>query len=351
MLNNNIESYGFDRFFAGQIAELEGEPELVPARVVAEERGNYRLAGCRSVTGKLRGKLFHTLAPVERPVVGDWVAVRESGDVAVIHHVFTRKSLLSRRAAGSEAAEQPIAANVDTFFIVTAADRDFNVRRIERYLAAVWSSGAGPVIVVNKIDLGSSVESLADELGLVSVGVPLVFTSAVTGAGLDELREHVEPGRTFGLIGSSGVGKSSLVNALDAGSAQVPQDVRPDGKGRHTTTRRELIALPGGALLIDTPGMREFGMLEDDGGVEATFADIAELAADCRFRDCRHEGEPGCAVAAAVEAGDLDGARLESYHKLQLEIAAVERKKDPRHAGRPKRRWKEISKVIRKMKD
>lgn len=349
MSPDDAPSLGFDAFFADQL-ECLGEPALVPARVVADTAGDYRLRGCRASRGKLRGRLLHELAPDERPVVGDWVAVVDGGDVAIIHHVFDRRTVLVRRSAGTSTGVQTIAANVDVFFIVTSADRDFNVRRLERYLAAVWDSGADPVVVLNKIDLGSDVESMVDEIQAVAIAVPVVCMSAATGNGMDDLRTHLERGRTVGLIGSSGVGKSTIVNQLLGETVQATRSVRADGKGRHATTRRELIELPGGALLVDTPGMREFGLSSDDGGVDTTFADIAALAADCRFRDCRHQGEPGCAVEAAVETGQLDRARLDSYHKLQREIAAIERRRDPTHAGRPKRRHKWISKARRELK-
>jgi ribosome biogenesis GTPase len=301
--------------------------------------------------GELRGRLYHELSPPERPVVGDWVSVADGEDRAIIHHVMERRTAMVRRAAGTEAGIQVVAANVDLFFIVTTVDRDFNVRRLERYMAAVWDSGAEPVVILNKIDIGGDIEDMVEAIGAVGFGVPVVRVSALTGVGLDDLRGHLGPGKTIGLVGSSGVGKSSLVNRLLGREVQQVRILRRDDKGRHTTSRRELIELPDGGILIDTPGMREFGLIEDGGGVDNIFADIVALAQECRFRDCLHQGEPGCAVAAAVDAGELDGARLASYHKLQREIAATERRRDPAHAGRPKRRWKSISKAIRALKD
>jgi ribosome biogenesis GTPase len=283
-------------------------------------------------------------------VVGDWVAVVDGLDRAVIHHVLNRRTQLVRRAAGTAAGTQVIAANVDLFFIVTSANRDFNVRRLERYLAAVWDSGAEPAVVLNKIDLGGDIGGFVDEIGTVAFGVPLVKVSAVTGEGLTELRKHLAPGGTVGLIGSSGVGKSSLVNRLLGREIQPVRTVRRDEKGRHATTRRELIELPDGGLLMDTPGMRELGLIDDAGGVDNLFADIIALEEGCRFRDCSHQVEPGCAVTAAVESGELDKARLASYHRLQRELAAIARRRDPAQAGRSKLRWKAINKAQREYK-
>jgi ribosome biogenesis GTPase len=343
---SSLESLGFDAFFAEQ-HELLGQPDLIPARVASEGRGSYWLRGCQASVGELRGRLRHVLSPPERPIVGDWVAVVDNQDRAIIHHIFERRSAMIRRAAGTASGVQVVAANVDLFFIVTSANRDFNVRRLERYLAAVWDSGAEPVVVLNKIDVGSAVEEMVEAIDAIGSGVAVVRVSALTGDGMDDLRGHLASGKTVGLVGSSGVGKSSLVNRLLGREVQTVRTIRKDEKGRHATTRRELIELPQGGILIDTPGMRELGLVEDAGGVDSTFADIATLAEECHFRDCRHEGEPGCAVAAAVAEGVLDNARLVSYHRLQREIAAAERRRDPTLAGRSKRRWKWISKARR----
>jgi ribosome biogenesis GTPase len=241
-----------------------------------------------------------------------------------------------------------IAANVDVFCLVTSANRDLNPRRMERYLAAVWESGANPVVVLNKVDLVDDRAAMSEALGSVALGVPIVEVSALTGLGIDTLREHVGPGTTVGFIGSSGVGKSSLINRLVGREVQHVSDIREDdARGRHTTTRRELVLLPGGGVLIDTPGMRELGLLEDDGGIDATFADIAEIAQACRFNDCLHESEPGCAVQAALSLRTLDENRLRSYRKLQREIAAAERRRDPILPANERRRWKTIHKELR----
>ncbi len=343
-----LEQLGFSPFFRDRFAQVD-DPALVPARIASEGRGVYRLLGCRAARGELKGTLRAQLTPEMRPAVGDWVAVRDGDDLAIIHAVLERRTALVRRAAGSAANAQVVAANIDLVFIVTAVTRDYNPRRIERYLAAVWDGGAEPVIVLNKSDLDGDIPAMRDELAVIAPGVPVVGTSTVTAEGLDELRRFLAPGKTIGLVGSSGVGKSSIVNRLLGDEAQDTRATRRDEKGRHTTTRRDLVVLPQGGLLIDTPGMREFGLVEDGGGVDTLFMDIVEIATRCHFRDCSHQGEPGCAVLAAVESGELDGQRLQSYLKLQREIAAAERRRDPEQAHNTKKRWKSIHKEIRRL--
>jgi len=338
---DHLESLGFGPFFAEQLERLE-RPGLVPARVVAEGRGEYWLRGCRSPIGELGGRLRHELGSRARPIVGDWVAVAEETGTAVIHHLLERRTAMVRRAAGTEAGAQVVAANVDVFFVVTSANRDLNARRLERYLTAVWESGGTPVLVLNKIDLGGDLDAMTETIDEVGLGVPVVRVSAETGDGIDGLVGFLAPGQTVALVGSSGVGKSSLINRLLGRAAQEVRELRDDERGRHATTRRELIELPGGGMVLDTPGLRELGLVEDAVGMDASFADVAALADECRYRDCGHQGEPGCAVAAAAADGRLDGARLESYHKLQREIAAAERRRDPILGQRPKRRWKEV---------
>ena len=342
-----ISDLGYSQFFSAQLDRLE-RPDFVPARIAADGPGIYALLGCRAPLGELSGRLRHELHGTERPVAGDWVAVADDGERAIIHHVLRRRTAMVRRAADSEATAQAIAANVDVFGLVSSANRDLNPRRIERYLAAVWDSGAAPVIVLNKVDLVEDVWQPLERIEPVALGVPVVTVSALTGDGVETLRTHVGRGATLGLVGSSGVGKSSLINRLVGQDVQHVSEIREDdARGRHTTTRRELIPLPGGGVLIDTPGMRELGLIEDEGGVDAAFADIAELALGCRFSDCRHEPEPGCAVQAALVAGMLTEARLHSYCKLQREIAAAERKRDPVLAASERRRWKTIHKEMR----
>lgn len=253
-----------------------------------------------------------------------------------------------RRAAISTVKSQVIGANVDVFCVVTSANNDLNVRRIERYLAAIWDSGATPVIVLNKVDLVDDVVPMIDEIEAVALAVPIVRVSALTGAGLDGLRSHVGKGTTVAFVGSSGVGKSSLINRLLGRETQQVKAIRDDdARGRHTTTRRELIVMPDGGVLVDTPGMRELGLTEDGGGVDATFADIAEIVSRCRFADCRHESEPGCAVREALAVGVIAQERWQSYRKLRREVAFFEARQDPMLAAERRRKWKVISRAMR----
>jgi ribosome biogenesis GTPase len=341
-----LAALGFDDFFASQL-ERAGNPQWVPARIVAEGQSSFHLAGCRARLGDLTGKLLGSLTKIERPVVGDWVAVVDGDERASIQHVLERRTTLLRRAAGTLAEPQVLAVNVDIFFVVTAVNRDFNERRLERFVTAVWNSGAEPVVVLNKVDLEANLDELLEAIDRAAIGVPVVRASAASGEGVDALRSYIAPGKTVAFIGSSGVGKSSLTNRLLGREAQAVRDLRNDERGRHTTTARQLVELPDGGVLIDTPGLRELGLLDDIGGVETSFADVAALAERCRFRDCAHESEPGCGVLAAVEGGELPAERLASYRKLVKEIAAVERKNDPILAGRSKARWKEIHRAQR----
>jgi ribosome biogenesis GTPase / thiamine phosphate phosphatase len=340
-----LASLGFDDFFASQFAQLD--KSWAPARIVAEGQSSFHVAGCRAPLADLSGRLLKSLDKLSRPVVGDWVAVVDGADRASIQHVCDRRTTLVRRAAGTKREPQVVAVNVDVFFVVTAANRDFNERRLERYVTAVWNSGAEPVVVLNKIDLDDDLAPLLEAIERAAIGVPVVRASAATGAGLDELREHIRPGRTVGFIGSSGVGKSSLTNRLLGRDVQAVAGLRNDDRGRHTTTARQLIELADGGVLIDTPGMRELGLLEDEGGIETTFADVAAFAEQCRFRDCTHTTEPGCAVVAASESGELAADRLASYRKLVREIAAAKRASDPVLASRTKARWRSIHRAMR----
>jgi ribosome biogenesis GTPase len=272
--------------------------------------------------------------------VGDWVAYAGG----LIHGVLPRRTAFVRRAAGNETVEQVLAANIDTVFLVMAFYRDLNPRRLERYLALAWESGADPAIVLTKLDLADDADAAITEIESVALGVPVHPVSAVTGEGLDELEPYLGPGRTVVLLGSSGVGKSTLVNALLGEERQATKEIRAfDGRGRHTTTARELIGLPGGGLVLDTPGMRELQLWEAAEGLIGTFGDIDELALTCRFSDCSHESEPGCAVRDAVDAD-----RLESWRKLGRELRHLELKQDARARSEARKEWRRFTKSMRK---
>ena len=311
-------------------AEDAGPAE--PARVVGAAREIYRL---RAAGGELEGRPAGRLrAAAELPVVGDWVACRRTGErTAVVLAVLPRRTRLARRAAGEEGRAQVMAANVDTVFLVMGLDRDFNLRRLERLAVVAREGGAEAVVVLTKADLLTPGEVAERRLAAAEAapGLAVFAVSAPEGAGLDPLAFYLAPGSTVALLGSSGAGKSTLLNRLAGEEVMRTSEVRAgDGRGRHTTTHRRLVRLPGGALLVDGPGLREVGLWgEDDSALDDAFTDVAALARACRFRDCRHRGEPGCAVAAAVEDGTLDAARVESYRGLERELAWLERRADP----------------------
>ena len=345
---SHLASWGYRPADSAAFVHL-ARPDLAPARVITDLGARLEVVDASGAVrlAHLSGRLRHG----ERPTVGDWVAVASDGglDDAVIVNLLPRRTRLVRRVAGRRADEQIVAANVDTFFVVTSANRDANVRRLERYLTAVWDGGAAPVLVVNKAELCTSDELAAtlDELAATAPGVAIVAVSAHTGAGFDALDAYLRPGDTVALIGSSGVGKSSLINRLLGHAQQDVRAIDDNDRGRHATTRRQLFALPSGGLVIDTPGMRELGLVDGGTGLDETFAEVTELAADCRFRDCQHRGEPGCAVDAAIARGTLDPARRDGLHKLAREVAAIERLRDPALAREHRGRWKAIHKSMR----
>jgi len=284
------------------------------------------------------------------PAVGDFVVLLRQPETgtSMIVDILSQKTRFTRGSAGREGTDQVIAANIDTVFIVTAAGRDLNPRRIERFLAIAHASGAFPVIVINKSDLADDPTTLADEIASASPGIPVIPISAVSGEGVDRLDPYLPPRRTVALIGSSGVGKSTLINRLMGSPVQDTSHTRDyDDKGRHTTTVRQLFVLDGGALMIDNPGLREVGIGTAFAGIADTFPDILEVAEGCRFSDCRHEGEPGCAVQAAVAAGTLPAARLESYQRLVQELAFEQAKAEIGLVRLEKKRWKAIGKIQR----
>jgi ribosome biogenesis GTPase len=325
---------------------------LVPARVTLEHTHVYRVMTEEGEQlARVAGRLRHQAAArADFPVVGDWVAIEptDHGGDARIRAVLPRVSRFSRKAAGDPTEEQVIAANIDTVFLVGGLDRDFNLRRLERYLLVAWESGAASVIVLNKADLADDVEARTAEVRTLAPAVPVYAVSCRAPHTLDPLRQHLGVGRTGALLGSSGVGKSTIVNRLIGEDLLPMQDVRAsDSRGRHTSTNRQLVLIPDGGLIIDTPGMRELQLWEGGAWAE-TFADIGALAGQCRFRDCRHRHEPGCAVLAAVRAGELPAARHESFLKLSAEQAHTERQQDARAQLDVKRQSSVGAKALRK---
>lgn len=321
------------------------DPDLVAARVTAVDRGRYLVRGKDGeIPAELTGKFLHLAeSSAELPCVGDWVCVqiRDGGTQASIHHVLQRRTWLRRKIAGRDMDFQMIAANIDVAFIVQSCHFDFNLQRLERYLVMVRDGGIDPVVLLTKTDLVSQQElqGLIESLSRIGMEMPVVCLSNVTGTGVDDVRQRMLPGKTYCLLGSSGVGKTTLINRLLGGETLATGEVSHTGEGRHTTTRRQLIVLPHGAMLIDMPGMRELGLMGADEGITDTFADIHALAAQCRYPDCTHGAEPGCAVQAAVERGELSAAHLRNYEKLRKEsefhdLSQQERRKKDRAFGR-----------------
>ena len=291
-------------------------PGCLPARVSRVDRGRLSVLTEGGESRVHPGAALYDESGLSGPAVGDWVALR--GELAVA--VLPRTSAFVRTVAGRTSAAQVVAANLDTVLVVDALSGDARLRRVERYLAVAWSSGATPVVVLTKADLCDDVAAVVEQVQEDALGVEVLPVSSVTGEGLHAVRGLLPSGRTGAMVGPSGVGKSSLVNALAGGLIAATGDIREsDGRGRHTTTARELHLLPGGGLLVDTPGMRELALYDDGEGVDTAYADVALLADDCRFRDCQHRTEPGCAVAAAIADGRLDPARYNAWRKLQAE--------------------------------
>lgn len=320
---------------------------LEPGRVAIQHRGAYDILTAEGdVRCDVRGKLFEAAeSPADLPAVGDWVAFarRDDGAAGTIDAVLARRTRFSRKQAWQAAEEQVLAANVDVIFIVTSLNEDLNLRRLERYLILARESGALPVVLLTKADLHSNPDAGREQVDAIAGGIPVVTVSSRSGAGLDLVRSYLPPGATAVLIGSSGVGKSTLVNTLAGADLLETQEIREDGKGRHTTTRRELIQLPGGALLIDTPGIRELQLWVADDGLGEAFEDVTSLFGKCRFSDCTHQAEPGCAIKQALEEGSLSHERWTSYQKLDAELAYLERRLDKRALAEKRRKWKSLS--------
>ena len=321
---NHLHHYGFDD---ARIKEAAAYPHLHVARVVSQEKGFYRvICGSGEVVAEISGNIrYNAQEPADFPAVGDFVMVDRPSHVgghAIIHHILPRKSLFSRKSAGKKAGAQVVAANIDKVFICMSLTEDFNTRRLERYLALTWESGATPVVVLTKADLCQELERKVYAVHGVALGVDVIVTSAMDQEGYEHIYDEIKPGKTVALIGSSGVGKSTLINRLLYDERLATKPIREkDGRGRHTTTRRELFHLPNGGTVIDTPGMREMGMWEASSGIDRTFADVEELMGSCRFRNCTHTSEPGCAIHEALESGELSRKRWQSYEKLMAETS------------------------------
>ena len=351
MHDATLQELGWDDGWASEL-ELLNEDNLVAGRIAAQHRGEYVLW---TAGGELRAELpgrirYDAGVTGVLPAVGDWVAarVRALEGRATIHSVLPRRTSIARKEVLGGSQAQVLAANIDTAFLLNGLDADFSIRRLERYLVLAWESGAQPVVVLTKTDLHADVADKVLDVERVAIGVPVHPVSNVTGEGLESVREHLAPATSSVVLGSSGVGKSTLINRIAGEEVMRTSDVAADGTGRHTTTHRELIRLPEGALVIDTPGLRELQLW--DGDSSAAFADIEALAADCRFSDCAHVHEPGCAVLGAVDDGTLELDRLRSWRKLQRELASIAARADRRLQAERKRRWKQHTRSIRKAK-
>jgi ribosome biogenesis GTPase len=349
----DLEKLGWNSFFEAHYNEFRSD-DCLPARIAQEHKHRFQVY-CEhgELSARVSGKMLHDArSRSDLPAVGDWVVIRSrpAEQSATIHAVLPRRSSFCRKVAWVRTEEQVLAANIDVALLVNGLDRDFNPRRIERYLTLSWDSGARPVIVLNKADLCPEIDKHVAEVEGIALGADILVVSAVKGSGLEAVRKCFDTGTTGALLGSSGVGKSTLINALvGTDRLKVGAVRRSDGRGRHVTTARELVVLPSGGIIIDTPGMRELQLWADERSLGGSFEDIEQLAEGCRYRDCRHQTEPGCAVLAALEEGTLDRGRFSSYLKLKRELRFLAARRDQRARLNEKARHKRLARSIRQM--
>lgn len=344
---SDLTTFGWNEFFEANFKAYANNGYAC-GRVALEHKNFFRVyTQYGDVLAEISGKLRHeAVNRSDLPAVGDWVVIRPQpeSDRAIIHAVLPRRTSFARKIAGSRTEEQIVGANIDTVFLLTSLNQDFSLRRIERYLLIAWESRANPIVILSKSDLCDRVADLITEVQAIARGVPIHAISVVTGCGLQDVAQYFKGGQTVALLGSSGVGKSTLINHLTGIEQLRVQTVRAsDDRGRHTTTHRELVLLPGGGLVLDTPGMRELQLWDGDASLELVFDDIEALAGKCFFTDCRHQDEPQCAVREALVAGTIDTGRYQSYEKLQKELKYQARRKDKLSEIVEKKKWKKLS--------
>lgn len=352
----DLKELGWNSFFESYFIKYNQQSiTYMPARIISVQRHIYSvLSEYGELKGKIAGKFQYEAQSIEKyPAVGDWVGItrKENEDKAIIHFLLPRKTSLSRKTPGIKTEEQIICANIDTSFLVSAFDRDFNLRRIERYLSLIWESGANPVIILNKADLCTDIETFIREVESISLGIPILCMSALEKYGIGQIYNYLKEGKTVVFLGSSGTGKSTIINYLLDAPKQAINSLRDNGKGRHTTSYRELFMIPDRrGMVIDNPGMREIQLWANEDIVEKTFADIEDISQSCRFNNCSHTKEPGCAVKEALEEGSLEPKRLESYFKQKRELNRLSERTElakKKLMNMRKRKSKELSKLIR----
>jgi ribosome biogenesis GTPase len=353
LFSYDLASLGWDEFFSSAFAAYQDDPGISAGRVNRVDRGRVDVLTERGLEhAVLSPQLLAAAAddPTGAPCTGDWLAIRHSPDGRIsAEAVLPRRTVFLRAGVTPRVSKgQVLAANIDTVFVTEGLQPEPDLGRIERLLALAWQNGAEPVVVLTKSDLAADADLLVSDVARAAPGAAVYAVSAVTGAGLGALAGYVAPGRTVALLGPSGAGKSTLTNALATIEVMATRAPRADHKGRHTTVHRELVLLPGGGMVIDTPGLRTIGLWDADDGVDRVFADIDSLAAECRFSDCEHGSEPGCAVRAAIDSGLLPERRLTSFHKLQREMVWIASRTDARLRAERAARWKRISKDYRR---